>query len=260
MKRAFTLIELLVVIAIIAILAAILFPVFAQAKGAAKKTACLASLKQISTAWVLYNDTYDDTLMRTRTGGDGRWYYWWGSYDGTTLRPEEGLLYPYMRSKELQVDPVFPSHLRGALGQTGFGYNYAYLSPSSYEPPTYEEVPIPVSGSQVESTSETLVFATSARINNWSYPTPTLEGNTYIDPPSYDYPGVHGRHGGGQAVLVWADTHGSSKRPDLRQSDFGYGYFASDFRANNLGDLLRPGCPLGSACQDYYFALAKPQQ
>lgn len=51
MKRAFTLIELLVVIAIIAILAAILFPVFAQAKEAAKKTGCLSNTKQVGIAW-----------------------------------------------------------------------------------------------------------------------------------------------------------------------------------------------------------------
>jgi prepilin-type N-terminal cleavage/methylation domain-containing protein len=50
LKRAFTLIELLVVIAIIAILAAILFPVFAQAKEAAKRTQCLSNTKQTATA------------------------------------------------------------------------------------------------------------------------------------------------------------------------------------------------------------------
>lgn len=54
MKRAFTLIELLVVIAIIAILAAILFPVFARAKAAAKKTSCLSNLKGVGTAFQLY--------------------------------------------------------------------------------------------------------------------------------------------------------------------------------------------------------------
>lgn len=62
MKRAFTLIELLVVIAIIAILAAILFPVFAQAKLAAKKTADLSNLKQLSLAAIMYTNDYDDTL------------------------------------------------------------------------------------------------------------------------------------------------------------------------------------------------------
>jgi prepilin-type N-terminal cleavage/methylation domain-containing protein len=59
-KRAFTLIELLVVIAIIAILAAILFPVFAQAKAAAKATVCLGQSKQIGTGLTLYINDYDD--------------------------------------------------------------------------------------------------------------------------------------------------------------------------------------------------------
>jgi len=62
MKRAFTLIELLVVIAIIAILAAILFPVFAQAKLAAKKTAGLNQCKQVGLAINIYLADYDDTI------------------------------------------------------------------------------------------------------------------------------------------------------------------------------------------------------
>lgn len=65
MKKAFTLIELLVVIAIIAILAAILFPVFAQAKEAAKKTTCLSNNKQMATAIQIYAQDYDDTLCQT---------------------------------------------------------------------------------------------------------------------------------------------------------------------------------------------------
>lgn len=62
MKRAFTLIELLVVIAIIAILAAILFPVFAQAKVAAKKAKGLAEIKQMGTATMIYAADYDDNM------------------------------------------------------------------------------------------------------------------------------------------------------------------------------------------------------
>jgi len=72
MKRAFTLIELLVVIAIIAILAAILFPVFAQAKVAAKKTADVSNVKQIGTAIYMYCTDYDDTTptINGRRGGN----------------------------------------------------------------------------------------------------------------------------------------------------------------------------------------------
>lgn len=63
-KRAFTLIELLVVIAIIAILAAILFPVFAQPKEAAKRTSCLSNMNQIGKAIHMYLGDHDDTYMQ----------------------------------------------------------------------------------------------------------------------------------------------------------------------------------------------------
>ena len=78
-NRAFTLIELLVVIAIIAILAAILFPVFAQAKVAAKKTAALTSIKQQGTATAVYLSDYDDTFPTgwgTYGGGNSCWIAW----------------------------------------------------------------------------------------------------------------------------------------------------------------------------------------
>lgn len=67
MKKAFTLIELLVVIAIIAILAAILFPVFARAKTAAKKAVVVSNVKQVSMALFMYQSDYDDMYMRGRS-------------------------------------------------------------------------------------------------------------------------------------------------------------------------------------------------
>jgi prepilin-type N-terminal cleavage/methylation domain-containing protein len=255
-KQAFTLIELLVVIAIIAILAAILFPVFAAAKDAAKKTQSLSNLKQIGTAWTLYSGDYDDMVMRVATPGDGKTYFWWGSFDGTTLRASEGLLYPYTRSQGIQEDPSFPNRLRTVLGLTGYGYNYFYLSPSDYPPPFFVEVAKGVSQSQIEAPAETVSFASAARINNWSYPAPTLEGNTYIDPPSFDFPGFHGRHAKLGAV-AWSDTHVKTMRPALRSSDFGFGFLAADFKRENLGDILAPDCPAGSVCQDYYYELMK---
>ncbi len=90
MKRAFTLIELLVVIAIIAILAAILFPVFAQAKAAAKKTVALSNVKQIATANMLYGGDNDDQLNRK----------WWDLHLD---------LLPYVKSIDLFTDPASSS-------------------------------------------------------------------------------------------------------------------------------------------------------
>src|SRR5438132_6104464 len=73
-RPAFTLIELLVVIAIIAILAAILFPVFAQAREKARQATCLSNLKQIGLGVLMYAQDYDETMpiwcnYASRSGG-----------------------------------------------------------------------------------------------------------------------------------------------------------------------------------------------
>src|SRR5437867_1923649 len=67
-KNAFTLIELLVVIAIIAILAAILFPVFAQIREKGRQTACVSNEKQLLNAATMYQQDYDETFHRIKSG------------------------------------------------------------------------------------------------------------------------------------------------------------------------------------------------
>ncbi len=89
-KRAFTLIELLVVIAIIAILAAILFPVFAKARERAKNSTCVSNLKQIGTAINMYSNDYDDYVY-PQVYNDGYWNAPAGANPSSNLFPK--LLY-----------------------------------------------------------------------------------------------------------------------------------------------------------------------
>lgn len=94
MKNAFTLIELLVVIAIIAILAAILFPVFAQAKRAAKDSAGISNVKQNGTALNMYASDFDDMVMIHETD-------WHQNYT-----PWPILAYPYIKNTDIDFDPA----------------------------------------------------------------------------------------------------------------------------------------------------------
>src|SRR5438067_275349 len=83
-RRGFTLIELLVVIAIIAILAAILFPVFAQARESARMTSCLSNLRQIGTGTLMYIQDYDELYPNTIAWGR----MWTGVWVADPTKPD----------------------------------------------------------------------------------------------------------------------------------------------------------------------------
>ncbi|MBN9501149.1 MAG: prepilin-type N-terminal cleavage/methylation domain-containing protein [Armatimonadetes bacterium] len=100
MKNAFTLIELLVVIAIIAILAAILFPVFAQAKVAAKKTMMISNAKQMGLAQLMYAGDYDD-MFSPVVGHTG----------GYTPNSFHVLTQPYIKNIGIIMDPFTPASI-----------------------------------------------------------------------------------------------------------------------------------------------------
>ena len=105
-NRAFTLIELLVVIAIIAILAAILFPVFAQAREKARQTACLNNTKQIGLGHMMYAQDYDESLPWPFWGqgatAPSTWDNWCG--DGATWRQR---ILPYTKNTQIFVCPSY---------------------------------------------------------------------------------------------------------------------------------------------------------
>lgn len=109
-RKAFTLIELLVVIAIIAILSAILFPVFAKAKEAAKKTADLSNVKQIGTSLAIYLADHDDTYMSA--------YFYNNDLDSTGGYTQwSGMIMPYVKNLDIFKSPLDPT---GGLAPTNF--------------------------------------------------------------------------------------------------------------------------------------------
>lgn len=131
MKRAFTLIELLVVIAIIAILAAILFPVFAQAKEAAKKSASLSNCKQTSTGSKLYMADHDDLFSQTYGVTDqgfidiGRYNGYPAGWDSVQYEQGDAIawgnaIHPYMKNFKLLEAPGVRYSRVGAFGGAAY--------------------------------------------------------------------------------------------------------------------------------------------
>lgn len=175
-RRGFTLIELLVVIAIIAILAAILFPVFANAKQAGYRSACLSNCRQIASAMGMYADSNDDYFPITKdppwidTGENpSDWNYYmkqpWGrAYWAYTLQR-------YIKNWNVFICPAAPDNIHSSL--VGYMLN----------PPDYKYTPSGIKGGQIHYGMNQLYASEEPPHNKASaarYPTKTaLVADTY---------------------------------------------------------------------------------
>lgn len=132
MRRGFTLIELLVVIAIIAILAAILFPVFAKAREKARQSSCLSNVKQIVLAHLSYAQDYDETFLSGRYPGICMYGHNHQDAAPAAINDYQGWanhLIPYVKNTQIfrctsQVPGTCTSATGAAYTNNAYGYNY----------------------------------------------------------------------------------------------------------------------------------------
>jgi prepilin-type N-terminal cleavage/methylation domain-containing protein/prepilin-type processing-associated H-X9-DG protein len=217
-RRGFTLIELLVVIAIIAILAAILFPVFAQARATARKAACASNLKQISLAFTLYAQDYDEMLVPHWINSSGI-PDWKTLLDPYIRRGENTELFrkDYRAEKNIWVDP-------GKIGRTdraGYGHNWSVLGGgwfSTAKPPgdgtkaaSGRTIPFSLPLAGVTRPADTIAVACCTVYDSNPNVLDTPDGFDALYPPDWakgrPYWGdISGRHGGG-ANLAFVDGH-----------------------------------------------------
>lgn len=118
-QRGFTLIELLVVIAIIAILSAILFPVFGKAREKARQAACVSNLKQLGQAFQMYTNDWDEAFLANYRGGV-YWFQALAPYAKAPVSANSQSIY------KCPSDSTWTDNFNGS-----YGYNYKYLGEST---------------------------------------------------------------------------------------------------------------------------------
>ena len=205
-RRGFTLIELLVVIAIIAILAAILFPVFARAREKARQTSCLSNVKQTALAIQMYTQDYDEVfpIAYYYDAGFGQEWAWDAYVNYGTGANGLGIIGPYTKNNQLNQCPSFKGNPSWGRPYTGYAYNVPYIGHGQFETRVS-----PASLGEVEYPTETALICDSAY---WStYGTVGIAGNNFLrspGDPSYGYvgPNVHFRHNGA-ANVAYCDGH-----------------------------------------------------
>ncbi len=216
-RRGFTLIELLVVIAIVAVLASILFPVFAAGKRRAAQTQCLSNLKQIVTAWQMYADDNKGRACPSYHFAEGRMFSW----DFTTWPGGwgPGLLGPYLRSGEIHRCPSFTGQAWDRPF-TGYAYNASYIGGDAVRSGDGSIfIRRPARLSEIADPAGTAVFADAGFGN-------PVSAHNYLRAPSDRTSGtfrsgtVHFRHGGAANVARADGSVVSTRtiyrhRPDL---------------------------------------------